>query len=54
MKNYSKFTSESGQDFIVRVNDDESISYIPCSEDNSDYRAYLRWLNGEEENGTIS
>ena len=21
---------------------------------NSDYQAYLRWLNGEEENGTIS
>jgi hypothetical protein len=27
---------------------------IPKDESNSDYQAYLRWLNGEEENGTIS
>jgi len=27
---------------------------IPLDPANSDYQAYLRWLNGEEENGTIS
>ena len=25
-----------------------------ADESNSDYQAYLRWLNGEEENDTIS
>ncbi len=28
--------------------------YIPKDESNSEYQRYLRWLNGEEENGTIS
>jgi hypothetical protein len=29
---------------IVRDNEDGSISYIPCSEDNSDYQVYLESL----------
>jgi hypothetical protein len=38
---YSTYTTESGLEFIVRTNEDESISYIPCDESNSDYQAYL-------------
>ena len=44
----------SGTTFIVRQNEDGSESWIPTDPANSDYQAYLRWLNGEEENGTIS
>jgi hypothetical protein len=40
--------------YIEAINDDGTISSIPKVESNSDYQAYLRWLNGEEENGTIS
>jgi hypothetical protein len=38
---YSTYTSEAGFEFIVRTNEDESISYIPCDLANSDYQAYL-------------
>ena len=38
---YSTYTSEAGLEFIVRTNEDESISYIPCKEENADYQAYL-------------
>jgi hypothetical protein len=31
-------------DFIVRDNENESISYIPKDENNSDYQAYLKSL----------
>ena len=41
MSNYRKETSPSGQDFIVRTNDDGSESWIPKDEANSDYQAYL-------------
>jgi len=41
--------------FVVdRDNGDGTTSVIPADPANSDYQAYLRWLNGEEENGTIS
>ena len=40
---------------LRRTNEDGSISFIPVDESNSDYRAYLRWLNGEDEaSGTLS
>ena len=38
---YSTYTSEAGLEFIVRTNEDESISYIPRNEANADYQAYL-------------
>ena len=37
------------QDFIIRINDDGSESWIPKDEANSDYRAYL---NPEAEQST--
>ncbi len=38
---YSTYTTDAGLEFIVRTNEDESISYIPCNEENADYQAYL-------------
>ena len=29
-------------------------AFIPFEEANSDYQRYLRWLNGEDEDGTLS
>lgn len=53
---YEKYLSEvSGTEFIKRQNEDGSITFIPLDESNSDYQAYLRWLNGEDEaSGTLS
>jgi hypothetical protein len=41
---------------IEHKNRDGSVSFIPKDESNSDYQAYLRWLENPdaEENGTIS
>lgn len=43
--------SEDGQEIIFRTTDG---AWIPKEPANSDYQAYLRWLNGEEEpSGTL-
>lgn len=39
--NYEKVTSEFGVDFIKRTNEDNSVTFIPVDEANSDYQAYL-------------
>jgi hypothetical protein len=41
---------------IIRNNEDGTLSTIPIDLGNSDYQAYLRWLENPEaeENGTIS
>ena len=36
---------------IERINNDNSISYIPTDPNNSDYQAYLKWL--EEQNESL-
>ena len=54
MTKYEKVTDFLGVESIKRTDDDGSIWWIPMDESNSDYQRYLRWLNGEEENGTIS
>ena len=41
MVTYETFTSDSGNEFIKRINEDGSISFIPKDEANSDYQAYL-------------
>ena len=53
---YELLTYESGEQVVVRTNDDGSTSTIPLDESNSDYQRYLRWLENPdaEENGTIS
>ena len=37
-----------GQDYLERINDDGSVSYIPMDEANSDYQAYLNKDNPVE------
>ena len=57
---YTEHTTDSGNVFIVRANDDGTISWIPKDEANSDYQAYLNKDKLAEqstpslENGTIS
>jgi hypothetical protein len=38
---YTKMTTSTGNEIIVRTNDDETITYIPTDPANSDYQAYL-------------
>jgi hypothetical protein len=42
---YTKLTTNSGNEIIVRTNDDETITYIPTDPANSDYQAYLKSLD---------
>jgi len=41
---YNKITNEFGQEIIVRTNDDGSVTSIPTDPGNSDYQAYLKYL----------
>jgi len=41
MPTFEPFTSETGNEFIKRFNEDGSVSFIPVDEANSDYQAYL-------------
>jgi hypothetical protein len=52
-REYKEVTNERGSVAIVYEENGYLISF-PKDESNSDYQRYLRWLNGEEENGTIS
>ena len=45
---YELFTSETGVEFIKRINDDGSVSFIPKDLANSEYQIYLRWLENPE------
>lgn len=46
---YTKVTTDNGSEFIIRNNDDGSISIIPVDLTNSDYQ---RYLNPEAEQST--
>lgn len=37
-KNLKYVTNELGTKFIVSANNDGSVSWIPCAEDNADYK----------------
>jgi hypothetical protein len=40
---------------IIRTDKNGNEAFIPLDESNSDYQAYLRWLNGDDEaSGTLS
>ena len=41
MPTFEPFTSETGNEFIKRINEDGTVSFIPVDEANSDYQAYL-------------
>ena len=47
---YEKVTIGLKNDEVIkRTNDDGTESWIPMAEDNSDYQAYLRWLENPNE-----
>lgn len=52
---YETYQSESGQDFVKRINDNGSESHFAADPANSDYQRYLRWLENPdaEEGGTL-
>ena len=56
MIKYQVVKDDLGSEMIERQNKDGTVSYIPLVDGNSDYQAYLRWLEDPEaeENGTIS
>jgi len=54
MTKYEIIRTESFAPVLQKTDNDNKVWSIPMDEANSDYQAYLRWLNGEEENGTIS
>jgi hypothetical protein len=41
MPTYEIFTTELGNEFIQRFNEDGSTSFIPLDPTNADYQAYL-------------
>jgi hypothetical protein len=45
---YTKYTTDLGNEIVLRVNDDGTHDYIPTDPANSDYQAYLRWLENPE------
>ena len=53
-----KYTYEEKPELniVICTDENETISFIPMNEGNSDYQRYLRWLENPEaeENGTIS
>jgi hypothetical protein len=40
---YKLITTMNGQS-VSKANEDGSVSYIPFDPDNTDYQAYLKWL----------
>ena len=44
---YEEVTTDFGAKFILRVNADNSRSWIPVDESNSDYAAYCVWAVAE-------
>lgn len=51
---YTLKTDSQGNDYVEFIDTDGTIRYVPIAEANSDYQRYLRWLNGEDEDGTLS
>ena len=50
MINYEKQNDPiTGAEFIIRYNDDATVSYIPADLANADYQAYLAQLEAEAE-----
>jgi hypothetical protein len=51
---YETYFNSLGDEYVKATLEDGRLLFIPNDPANSDYQRYLRWLNGEEENGTIS
>jgi hypothetical protein len=50
---YEEYTTNQGNLFIKRINDDETTSFIPLDPANSDYQAYLKSLEAEQSTPSI-
>lgn len=50
---YTKYTNENGFTFILKQNNDESITWIPTDPANSDYQAYLNKDNPDWNKPTL-
>lgn len=46
---YEILTYASGEQVVIRYNENGSTSTIPMKEGNLDYEDYLRWLENEEQ-----
>ena len=55
MKIYEIVLDSYGQEFVKRTDEDGKVWFIPKDESNSDYQAYLRWLENPDadESGTL-
>ena len=38
---YKLYTTNTGNQFVIRLADN---AYIPVNQDNTDYQAYLKWV----------
>ncbi len=56
MSKYTEHTTDSGVEYILRDNGNDTVSWIPKDDSNSDYQRYLRWLENpnEEDNGGLN
>jgi hypothetical protein len=48
MVTYTEFTTEAGVEYILRDNGNDTVSWIPKDESNSDYQAYLNKDKAEQ------
>jgi hypothetical protein len=46
---YKTYTTSLGQEYIKIENNDGSVTCIPPDHNNTDYQAYLKWLDGYEQ-----
>ena len=55
MIKYEVITDDLSSEMIKRENENGTVSFIPLEDSNSDYQAYLRWLENPdaEEGGTL-
>jgi hypothetical protein len=53
MTRYEEVENELGAKFILRFNEDDSQSWIPIDQENSDYQAYLNKDKAEQSTPSV-